>query len=97
MPEKGQRRYRRLDRAERDAIERGLDKGRSTREMARDLGRSQSIVADEVGRNRTVSRGPGKGERVSEVPGAACLITAAEMLRRSRLRCYGVPSRATTR
>lgn len=72
MPEKGQRRYRRLDRAERAAIERGLDKGRSAREMARDLGRSPSSVADEVRRNRTVSRGPGKGERASEAPGTAC-------------------------
>ena len=67
-----QRRYRRLDRAERAAIERGLDKNRSAREMARDLGRSQSSVADEVRRNRTVSRGPAKGERVESVPEGAC-------------------------
>lgn len=72
MPEKGQRRYRRLDRAERAAIERGLDKGRSAREMTRDPGRSPSSVAEEVGRNRTASRGPGKGERVAQVPGTAC-------------------------
>ena len=58
MPGRGQRRYSRLDRAERAAIERGLDKNRSAREMARDLGRSQSSVADEVRRNRTGSRGP---------------------------------------
>lgn len=72
MSEKRQRLYRRLDRAERAAIERGLDKNRSAREMARDLGRSQSSVADEVRRNRTVSRGPGKGGRVTEVPEGAC-------------------------
>ena len=42
MPERRQRLYRRLDRAERAAIERGLDKSRPARAMARDLGRSQS-------------------------------------------------------
>ena len=72
MSGRGQRRYRRLDRAERAAIERGLDKNRSARAMARDLGRSQSSVADEVRRNRTVSRGPAKGERVESVPEGAC-------------------------
>lgn len=72
MSEKRQRLYRRLDRAERAAIERGLDKNRSARAMARDLGRSQSSVADEVRRNRTVTRGPGKGGRVESVPEGAC-------------------------
>lgn len=66
------RRYRRLDKAERAAIERGLDKNRSAREMARDLGRSPSSVVDEIRRNRTVARGPGKGERVAEAPATAC-------------------------
>ncbi len=65
-------RRQRLDRAERAAIERGPDKGRSARAMARDLGRSQSSVADEVRRNRTVSRALGKGSRVEPVPGGAC-------------------------
>ena len=51
---KQRERYRRLDRAERAAIQSGLDKGRSCRQMARDLGRSPSTVADEVARNRTV-------------------------------------------
>ena len=46
--------YRRLDKAERAAIERGLDKRKSCRQMARELGRSPSTVADEVARNRTV-------------------------------------------
>ena len=55
--------YRRLDKAERAAIERGLDKRKSCRQMARELGRSPSTVADEVARNRTVSRGPNKGGR----------------------------------
>ena len=48
MSQRRQRLYRRLDRAERAAIERGLDKNRPARAMARDLGRSQSSVADEV-------------------------------------------------
>ena len=61
-----------LSRAERAAIQSGLDKGRSCRQMARDLGRSPSTVADEVARNRTVSKGPGKGERVRDAPEDAC-------------------------
>ena len=40
MSQRRQRLYRRLDRAERAAIERGLDKNRPARAMARDLGRS---------------------------------------------------------
>lgn len=72
MSQRGQRLYRRLDRAERAAIERGLDKNRPARAMARDLGRSQSSVADEVRRNHTVARGPGKGSRVESVPEGAC-------------------------
>lgn len=68
MSQRRQRPYRRLDRAERAAIERGLDKNRPARAMARDLGRSQSSVADEVRRNRTVTRGPGKGSRVELLP-----------------------------
>lgn len=72
MSEKRCRRYRRIDRAERAAVERGLDRNRSARETAADLGRSPSSVADEVRRNRTVSRGPGKGERASEAPATAC-------------------------
>ena len=69
---KQRERYRRLDRAERAAIQSGLDKGRSCRQMARELGRSPSTVADEVARNRTVSKGPGKGERVRDAPEDAC-------------------------
>lgn len=72
MSQRRQRLYRRLDRAERAAIERGLDKNRPARAMARDLGRSQSSVADEVRRNRTVTRGPGRGSRVESVPEGAC-------------------------
>ena len=43
-------RYRRLDRAERAAIQNGLERGWSCRRMARELGRSPSTVADEVDR-----------------------------------------------
>lgn len=66
------KRYRRLDRAERGAIERGLDGRRSAREIARDLGRAPSTVAEEVRRNRVMGRGPTKGERVAAVPDGAC-------------------------
>ena len=41
---KQRKRYRRLDRAERAAIQSGFDKGRSCRQMARDLGRSPSAA-----------------------------------------------------
>lgn len=57
-----QKRYRRLDRAERAAIQNGLKRGWSCRRMACELGRSPSTVADEVSRNRTVAKGPGKGD-----------------------------------
>lgn len=67
-----QKKYRRLDKAERAAIERGMDAKRSCRQIARDLGRSPSSVAAEVKANRTVAKGAGKGERVTSVPGDAC-------------------------
>ena len=72
MGKKKRRQYRRLDKAERVAIQNGLDRGRACRQMARNLGRSPSTVADEVARNRTVAKGPGKGERVGSVPEDAC-------------------------
>jgi len=67
-----QRKYRRIDKAERAAIERGLDSRHSCRQIAKDLGRSPSSIAEEVKHNRTVAKGPGKGERVSETPDDAC-------------------------
>ena len=67
-----QKSYRRLDKADRVAIERGLDGRKSCRQMARELGRSPSTVADEVARNRTVAKGPGKGERARDAPEDAC-------------------------
>lgn len=67
-----QKRYRRIDKAERAAVERGLDARHSARRIARDLGRSASSISAEVRANRTVAKGPGKGERVSSVPDDAC-------------------------
>lgn len=67
-----QKLYRRLDKADRVAIEHGLDKHKSCRQIARELGRSPSTIADEVARNRTVSRGANKGSRVAQVPDNAC-------------------------
>ena len=64
--------YRRLDKADRIAIERGLDKRKPCRQMARELGRSPSTVADGVARNRTVRRGPNKGGRAAKAPEDAC-------------------------
>lgn len=72
MSKKKQRLYRRIDKAERCAIENALDSKKSAREIARELGRSPSSVTDEVFRNRTVSRGPNKGERVETTPKDAC-------------------------
>lgn len=66
------KKYHRLDRAERAAIERGLNVGHSSRQMARDLGRSASSICCEVKTNRTVAKGPGKGERVNGLPDNVC-------------------------
>lgn len=62
----GKRGHGRLDRAERAATERGLDKSRSTRKMARDLGRSPSSAADEARRKprRLARAGQGRARRV---------------------------------
>lgn len=73
MSEKGQRRYHKLERADRAAVERGPDKNWTAHKMAADLGRSPSSITNEVRRNRTVTKGLGKGERVTEVPETAYL------------------------
>lgn len=72
MEESGKRKYFRLTKAERVSIEQALDKGLSARQTARSLGRSAASITDEVKRNRVVCKGPGKGERVSEVSEDAC-------------------------
>lgn len=66
----GKTRYYRLDKRERKAIEHALGERRSCRSIATDLGRSPSTIHDEVVRNRVVSKGPGKGDRVSGTDGA---------------------------
>ena len=72
MEGRKQRGYFRLTKAERASIEQGLDKRLSCRSIAEALGRSPSTVADEVRRNRTVAKGPGKGERAESAPEDAC-------------------------
>lgn len=64
--------YHRLDKSERVAIERGLDKRRSYRQIAKDLGRSQSTIMKEIERNRTIAKGKNKGERIGEMPEKVC-------------------------
>ena len=77
MEERRGRPYFRLGRAERAAIERGLDGRESGRGIARSLGRSNATVSDEVRRNRTVAKGPGKGGRVEGVPEHFCTVYMA--------------------
>jgi len=67
-----QRRYFRLTRAERASIERALHRGDGARAIAHDLGRSASSISDEVRTNRTVARGPARGERAGKAPQDAC-------------------------
>lgn len=77
MAKKGKRgvgrAYARLTRAERNSIERMLDRGESCRSIARELGRSPSTVSDEVARHRYVtSPKPMAGEPAPEGLGDAC-------------------------
>lgn len=90
MKGKSPKAYRRLDKADRVAIENGLDKRKSCRQMARELGRSPSTIADEVARNRTVRRGPNKGGRAGKAPDDACprLLSWPRCCNGCRLRRY---------
>ena len=72
MTKKRNSMYHRLDKTERVAIERGLDKRRSYREIAKDLGRSPSTIMKEVERNRTIGKGKNKGDQVAEFPEKVC-------------------------
>ena len=77
MAEKGRkgpgRSYARLTRAERNSIERMLDRGRPCREIARELGRSPSTVSDEVARHRFVTSPRSMaGQPAPEGLGEAC-------------------------
>lgn len=67
-----QKKYYRIDRAERISIERALDKKESARSIARSLLRSQSNITDEVKRNRVVTKGPGKDKKVETLPEDVC-------------------------
>lgn len=47
-------------------------RGSPRRAASRALGRSPASISDEAKRNRTVAKGPGKGERVEAAPEDAC-------------------------
>lgn len=67
------RSYARLTRAERNSIERMLDRGGSCRAIARELGRSPSTVSDEVARHRFVTSPKSMaGEPAPENLGETC-------------------------
>lgn len=68
----GPKKYCRLTKADRHAIQAAPGTRGSCRSIAEDLGRSPSTVFCEVKRNRVVKRGPGKGEKVADVPEDAC-------------------------
>lgn len=70
---KNKRAYGRLSRLERTAIEEGLDKRLSFREIARRTGRSPSSIASEIRTNRTIFRGGERGQTPSGIPDSACL------------------------
>ena len=67
-----QKHYFRLTKADRVAIERALDANKSGRAIAREIARSNSTISDEVKRNRSIVRGPGKGQKVECVPDDVC-------------------------
>lgn len=72
MAKKKNSMYHRLDKSDRVAIERGLDKGKSCRQIAQDLGRAASTIHAEVARNRIVTRGKNKGECAKDFPQNVC-------------------------
>lgn len=79
------RSYARLDRQERNAIERLLDRGKTCRETARELGRAPSTVANEVRRHRFVTA----PRALSGEPAPADLPGACERLQRWPRCCNG--------
>lgn len=62
------RSYSRIDKADREAIQNGLDKQKSCREIARSIGRSPASITEEVKRHRTWKEGERRGEAVPENP-----------------------------
>lgn len=67
------RAYCRIDKADREAIQNGLDKRKGCREIARSIGRSPAAVTEEVKRHRSWKDGEHRGEIVSDDPeGVSC-------------------------
>lgn len=62
------RRYARIDKADREAIQNGLGKRKGCREIARSIGRSPAAVTDEARRHRTWKEGERRGETAPEHP-----------------------------
>lgn len=60
--------YNRIDKADREAIQNGLDKRRGCREIARSIGRTPAAVTEEVKRHRTWKGGERRGEVVPTDP-----------------------------
>lgn len=91
----GPKKHCRLTKADRHAIQAALDTRGSCRSIAEDLGRSPSTAFCEVKRNRVVKRGPGKGEKVADVPEDACpkLLSWPYACNGCRLRNYHCPKR----
>ena len=77
----------RLTRRERNGIERGLDRGRGCREIARGLGRAGSAVANEVTRHRFATSP--KARRGEPAPDAGELGAACPRLGSWPRRCNG--------
>lgn len=85
------RKYFRITKAERASIERELSKKNPVcRSVAHELGRSPSTISDEVRRNRTLAKGPARGERAGlDAPQDGC-----DRLRRWPWTCDGCPLKA---
>lgn len=73
MSKDAKRSYGRLDKLDRKAIEKGVTKRLSAREIARGIGRSASSVTHEIKTNRTILSGGIRGALVEEVPVDACV------------------------
>lgn len=68
----GTKRYDRLTKADRRAIEAGLRERKGCREIAESIGRSPSTVSEEVRRNRTWMARERRGMAAGEVPEGTC-------------------------
>ena len=91
----GPRKYCRLTKADRHAMQAALGTRGSCRPIAEGLGRSPSTVFCEVKGNRVVKRGPGKGEKAADVPEDACpkLLSWPYVCNGCRLRSCRCPKR----